>query len=103
MIAFESWQQAIVDRHPDELVRGLIDSDGCRPINRFSHDACRGARRGAACARYVLSNPRADIRGLFCAAGRRPRPCWTLSGARNASVARRASVARLDAPGCAKR
>lgn len=34
-IALEDWQQQIVDTYPEEFVRGLIHSDGCRTINRF--------------------------------------------------------------------
>ena len=36
-IALVPWQQRIVDAHPDQLVRGLIHSDGSRHINRIKH------------------------------------------------------------------
>jgi len=30
------WQRALVDEHPQEFLRGLIHSDGCRVTNRFT-------------------------------------------------------------------
>jgi hypothetical protein len=101
-IALQPWQQAIVDRHPGDFVRGLIHSDGCRTINRFRTTLPSGRVAEYAYARYFFSNLSADIRGLFCdtcdALGVR----WTLSNPRNVSVAHRTSVARLDALGCTK-
>jgi hypothetical protein len=32
----EPWQQAIVDAHPWRFLAGLLHSDGCRTVNRFS-------------------------------------------------------------------
>ena len=101
-IALEDWQQAIVDRHPHEFVRGLIHSDGCRTTNCFPDEAAERARRRVAYARYVFSNLSEDIRALFCAACDALDVRWTLSNPRNVSVAHRVSVARLDAIGCAK-
>ena len=33
-IVLADWQDAIVDEHPDQLVRGLLHSDGWRGTNR---------------------------------------------------------------------
>lgn len=101
-IVLETWQQAIVDRHRGEFVRGLIHSDGCRTINRFRTVLPSGRVAEYAYPRYFFSNLSDDIRGLFC------RTCdelgirWTLSNPRNVSVAHRKSVALLDGLGCAK-
>ncbi len=96
------WQQEIVDRHPDEFVRGLIHSDGCRTTNRFTTKLPSGRVAEYAYTRYFFSNLSADIRGLFCAACEALDVRWTLSNPRNVSVAHKASAARLDAIGCAK-
>ncbi len=101
-IALEDWQQEIVDRHPEEFVRGLIHSDGCRTTNRFRTKLPSGRIAQYAYARYFFSNLSEDIRGLFCAACDALEVRWTLSNPRNVSVAHRLSVARLDAIGCAK-
>ncbi|MDP8968042.1 MAG: helix-turn-helix domain-containing protein [Actinomycetota bacterium] len=101
-IALEDWQQEIVDRHPDEFVRGLIHSDGCRTTNRFRTRLPSGRVAEYAYGRYFFSNLSEDIRGLFCTACDALDVRWTLSNPRNVSVAHRASVARLDAIGCAK-
>jgi hypothetical protein len=86
-IVLEAWQTRLVERHPGELLAGLIHSDGCRVINRV---------KGYEYPRYFFSNVSADIRALFVAA------CSLVSvesrpdGIRNISVARRSSVAILD-------
>jgi hypothetical protein len=35
-IELADWQRAVVDRFPREFLRGLLHSDGCRTINRFT-------------------------------------------------------------------
>jgi len=97
LIVLEPWQREIVDAHPGEFVRGLIESDGCRCVNRFSTRLPSGRVADYEYARYFFSNLSADIRGLFCAACDQLGVVWTQSNARNISVSRRASVALLDA------
>lgn len=46
------WQPAIVDEHPQPLIRGLIHSDGWRGLNRVT---VKG--REYAYPRYQFSNP----------------------------------------------
>ena len=58
-IALEDWQEALVDRHPDDLLRGLIHSDGCRFINTGTNWVN---------PRYSFSNRSDDIRRIFCEA-----------------------------------
>ena len=65
-IVLGSWQEEIVARHPGEFLRGLIHSDGCRTINRFTTTLPSGGVAECACARYFFSSLSADIRGSFC-------------------------------------
>jgi hypothetical protein len=62
------WQQRIVDAHPDQLVRGLIH----------------------------FTNRSEDIKRIFCDACDALGVQWRVMNRDSISVARRASVARLD-------
>jgi hypothetical protein len=56
-IELEPWQLDLVTKHPDQLLRGLIHSDGCRFVNtgrKWRHP------------RYSFSNRSDDIRRIFC-------------------------------------
>jgi hypothetical protein len=96
LIVLADWQREIVDRHPRPFLRGLINSDGCRTINRFKTKLPSGRVAEYAYPRYFFSNQSADIRGLFCEYCERLGIRWTQSNPRNISVSHRASVARLD-------
>jgi hypothetical protein len=96
-IALAEWQQEIVDEHPGRFVRGLIHSDGCRSVNRFTTTLPSGRVAEYAYPRYFFSNLSGDIRALFCAACDRLGVRWTQSNPRNISIAHRRSVAALDA------
>jgi hypothetical protein len=91
-IQLEAWQQDLVDRHPRELVKGLIHSNGCRVTNRVRNAAGRAYEY----PRYFFSNRSKDIHGTFV------RACHSIGvecrpdGPYNISVARRRSVAILD-------
>lgn len=99
VIALAPWQQAIVDAHPWELLRGLVHSDGCRIVNWATREV-NGEVRRYEYPRYFFTNTSADIIRIFTdtldgvgvawKATRRP------TGAVNVSIARRASVALLD-------
>jgi hypothetical protein len=86
-IRLEPWQVRLVTRYPGAFLRGLIESDGCRFLNRVN---------GYEYPRYMFSNRSDDIRELFAstcalvAVDCRPAGRW------NMSVARRRSVAILD-------
>jgi hypothetical protein len=95
-IVLAPWQRAIVDAHPWPFVRGLIHSDGCRTVNRFTTRLPSGRVAQYAYPRYFFSNLSADIRGLFCESCERLGLRWTQSNPRNISVSHRASVALLD-------
>lgn len=69
------WQQELADRWPKALLRGLIQSDGCRFTNT------RGKSDTWSAPRYGFANRSTDITSIFCAAstssgsaGPRPSP-----------------------------
>jgi hypothetical protein len=92
-IALTMWQRHIaLESHPDQFVRGLIHSDGCRHINRVT--GANGSRYEY--TRYTFSNRSVDIRQLFADACKKLGIEARQMNAFNISVARRASVERLD-------
>jgi hypothetical protein len=63
----------------------------------LSHrDSVRHGTRTYVYSRYCFSNTSPDIKKLFCEACDRLGIEWRVMNAQNISVARRASVARLD-------
>lgn len=91
-IELDEWQRSIVfEQAPDDFVRGLIHSDGCRALNKI---VTKG--RPYEYTRYFFSNRSADIRLLFMDA------CSALgvdsrhNNDHSVSVARRHSVAILE-------
>lgn len=86
-IELTDWQERLVTRRPDQLLKGLIQSDGCRFIN---------TGRNWVCPRYSFSQKSDDIREIFCHACDLLGVHWTRSGARNIYVSRKADVAYLD-------
>jgi hypothetical protein len=95
-IVLEPWQQAIVEAHPWQFLRGLIHSDGCRTVNRFKTKLPSGRVAEYEYPRYFFSNLSADIRGLFCATCEQLGLRWTQSNHRNISISHRHSVALLE-------
>ena len=87
-IELTAWQQELVDRDPRSLVRGLLHSDGCRVLNWVN---------GTPYPRYHFSNVSADIRGIFGRACDQLGIEWRPNNRYSLSVARRGSVALLDA------
>ena len=102
-IVLAAWQRRIVESEPEAMLRGLIHSDGCRTVNRFTTRLPSGRTATYAYPRYFFSNLSADIRELFCERCDQLGIRWTQSNPRNISVAHRDSVARLDAFVGAKR
>jgi hypothetical protein len=90
-IALAEWQQRIVEAQPRRPLRGLIHSDGCRFTNPVRHPT-----RLYLYPRYQFTNRSADIRRIFCDACDQLGIEWRRMNARNTSIAKRASVARLD-------
>ncbi|MER5821709.1 helix-turn-helix domain-containing protein [Streptomyces mirabilis] len=99
-IVLESWQQEIVDAHPWEFIRGLIHSDGCR-ITNWTTRLVAGERKRYEYPRYFFANKSDDIRKLFTDTLDSVGVDWTTlargSDPFNISVARKASVALMDA------
>jgi hypothetical protein len=95
-IMLRDWQERIAfKRFPALLLRGLIQSDGCRCINRVVRPTRRGLKRYEY-PRYMFKNESGHIRGIFIEACRLLDIDWRWDGQTQISIARRASVARLD-------
>jgi hypothetical protein len=87
-IRLEGWQMDLIRAEPRAFLAGLIESDGTRCMNRV---------RGYAYPRYFFTNLSSDIRALFVWACSLVGVDCRTDGPRNISVARRDSVAILDA------
>jgi hypothetical protein len=99
-ITLEPWQQEIVDAYPWDFVRGLIHSDGCR-ITNWTTRLVAGERKRYEYPRYFFTNVSDDIRQLCTDTldklGVEWTHCTRNGNPYNISVARRASVALMDA------
>jgi hypothetical protein len=95
-IELEDWQRGLCAAHPRELIRGLIHSDGCRVINRFSIALPTDRIETYQYVRYFFTNYSADIRRIFCEHCALLGIRWTQSSFKNISVSHRDSVAILD-------
>jgi hypothetical protein len=88
------WQQELAGRWPEALLRGMIQSDGCRFINT--------GRGGWRHPRYGFSNVSTDITSIFCTACEKLGLHWTGAFREDESkavtiyVSRKADVARMD-------
>lgn len=95
-IILEGWQQEIVDAYPWDFIRGLIHSDGCRITNWTVRNGKRYEY-----PRYFFTNKSDDIRTLCTDTLTKVGVQWTItargSDPYNVSVARKASVALMDA------
>ena len=95
-IQLAEWQLTITTAFPRELLRGLIQSDGCRTINRFKTKLPSGRIASYEYPRYFFSNLSDDIRRIFCEHCELLGIRWTQSNPRNISISHRKSVALLD-------
>jgi hypothetical protein len=95
-IILADWQQEIVDRYPGDFVRGLIHSDGYRGMNRVRR-VWAGEEHWYEYPRYLFSNESLDIMALCGAALDRLGVEWRFARYNMISVAKKESVARLDA------
>jgi Homeodomain-like domain len=86
-IILEPWQRDIVTRHPEEFIRGCIESDGCRH---------RRIVKGRNYPAYSFTNHSEDILGLFIGACGLVGVRFRRASRVTISIARRQSVARLD-------
>ena len=90
-IELASWQQAITNRVPESLLRGLIHSDGTRHLNRIKHP-----KKTYEYPRYQFCNHSDDIRAIFCEHLDLLDIPWRRMNRWNIAVSRREAVARLD-------
>ena len=90
-IALVPWQERLVARAPEWLLRGLIHTDGWRGSNRVTSKG-----KVYEYPRYQFSNRSDDIRRLFTDACDRLGVEWRQWTRYHVSVARRESVAYLD-------
>jgi hypothetical protein len=81
-----AWQRTLVERWPAALVRGLIQSDGCRFLN---------TGRGGGAARYAFSNRSQDILAIYRDACDLLGLRWTVAP-HTVYVSRKSDVASLD-------
>lgn len=86
-IDLESWQADIVERHPTNLIKGFIQSDGCRIV---AND------RGRESVRYHFSNRSEDIKAIYCQALDRLEIPWTRPCSQQIAVYRKAAAAHMD-------
>lgn len=86
-IELADWQVALVAQAPEQFLRGLIHSDGCRFENT--------GRGGWRAPRYSFCNRSEDILALFCWACELLDLHWTEAGD-TIYVSRVADVARMD-------
>ncbi len=94
-IELASWQQAVVDRCPGELVRGLFHSDGWRGVNRVRR-RWADSDHWYEYPRYLFGNESKDILAICGQALDQLGVAWRYSRRNAISVARRDAVARLD-------
>jgi hypothetical protein len=95
-IDLADWQEGIVSRHGWPFLRGLLESDGCRSVNRVRVTNAAGAAVQYRYPRWFFVNASPDIRALFCRTCDRLGVGWTRSRERMISISRRESVALLD-------
>jgi hypothetical protein len=93
-IFLAKWQQRLAERWPEQLIKGLIQSDGCRFMNT--------GKGGWRHPRYAFTNVSTDITSIFCSACDCLGLRWTASFPNKESaavsiyVSRKEDVARLD-------
>jgi Homeodomain-like domain len=93
-IFLAKWQQGLAKCWPEQLLKGLIQSDGCRVVNT--------GRGGWRHPRYAFANVSTDITSIFCSACDCLGLRWTASfpskeaAAVSIYVSRKEDVAKLD-------
>jgi len=94
-IVLEPWQQEVLDEFPEEFVRGLIHSDGCRVLNSAVRTR-DGKTTRYYYSRYHFTNESVHIRDLFTGTLDRLGIEWRYNRRNCISIAKRSSVRRLD-------
>lgn len=86
-IYLSAWQEELVARNHESLIRGLVHSDGCRVV---AND------RGVASLRYHFDNLSEDIKRIYCRSLDALGIHWTRPSYKDIAVYRKADTARLD-------
>lgn len=92
-IELTEWRREIVARYPEQLLRGLFHSDGCRVTNWASKP---GREKRYHYVRYQFSNQSDDIRKILTAALDLLGIAWRQSRRDTIAVSRKEGVAALD-------
>lgn len=92
-IELEDWQREIVAKYPDQLLRGLFHSDGCRVTNWASRP---GREKRYHYVRYQFSNKSDDIRKILTDALDLLGIVWRQPRYDTIAVSRKEGVAVLD-------
>ncbi|WP_241998031.1 MULTISPECIES: transcriptional regulator [Kribbella] len=95
-IELADWQQEIVARYPDRLLRGLFHSDGCRVTNWTTRELKSGEIKRYEYLRYVFANESEDIIGILTAALDLLEIPWRRPRRNMVAVSQRAGVEALD-------
>jgi hypothetical protein len=95
-IELKAWQKRIVAQRSREFIRDLIHSDGCRTMN-WTRRAVAGEMKRYEYPRYHFTNESADIRNLFTDTLDSLGIQWRYNNRNCISIAKRDSVAALDA------
>lgn len=90
-IKLRDWQRKLIEAEPKPFLRGLIQTDGWRGVNRVHSKG-----KTYTYPRYQFSNRSDDIRQLFTDACDRVGVAWRPWTSYHISVAQRESVALLD-------
>lgn len=92
-IELADWQREIVAKYPEQLLRGLFHSDGCRFVNWASKP---GREQRYYYLRYMFSNESEDIIGILTDALDLVGIPWRRPRANVIAVSRKEAVAALD-------
>ncbi|MEV6287035.1 transcriptional regulator [Kribbella sp. NPDC051770] len=95
-IVLHEWQQELVRREPELLLRGLFHSDGCRFVNWTTKRLASGGERRYEYIRYMFHNESADILSILTDALDQVGVPWRRPRSNVVAVSRREGVAALD-------
>jgi hypothetical protein len=95
-IELEPWQQQIVAKYPEQLLRGLFHSDGCRIQNWATQTLASGEIKRYEYLRYVFANESEDIIGILTEALDLLGIQWRRPRRNMVAVSRKEGVAALD-------
>ncbi|HEU4514540.1 MAG TPA: transcriptional regulator [Nocardioidaceae bacterium] len=91
----EDWQRASVEAHPEDFIRGLFHSDGCR-VRNWTMRKVAGQEKRYEYPRWQFVNSSSDILRFCTEALDLLDVAWRQSRWNCISVSTRAGVARLD-------